>query len=155
MTEAPASAPDDDLSYEAWLAYRRGNKQRTGAKNPPRSSSKSSGKKPKPGKRAQEKNGFNRRTGGRNRCYRRGSEYHLLPKCPTRQETKAPAPPSAPPSLPRSPFSTITSEDAPSERKSVEHSFTTSLKVGCPTFYAKNGHWGPGQFGVLPMVTPP
>ena len=55
-----------------------------------------------------------------------------------RQENKVPAPPVAPPSLPRSSFSTITLEDTPSEQKSAEHSFTTSLKVGCPIFYAKD-----------------
>ena len=29
-------------------------------------------------------NGFNRRTGVRNRCYRCDGEYHLAPKCPWR-----------------------------------------------------------------------
>ena len=55
-----------------------------------------------------------------------------------RQENKAPAPSLAPPSLPRSPFPTITLEETPSGRKSVEHSSTTSLKAGCPIFYAKD-----------------
>ena len=87
VAEAPASTQDDDLSYEARLAFRKGNKQRTGAKNAPRFLSKSAGKKFRPKKGEQEKNGFNRRTGGRNRRYRSGSEYHLLPKYPTRQES--------------------------------------------------------------------
>ena len=51
VTEAPASTPDDDLSYEALLANREGIKQRTGAGIAPRSPSKSSGKKSRPKKR--------------------------------------------------------------------------------------------------------
>ena len=43
VTEAPASTPDDDLSCGARLAYKKGDKQRTGAKNTPRSSPKSGG----------------------------------------------------------------------------------------------------------------
>ena len=95
-------------------------------------------KSPDQKKGEQEKNGFNRRTGGRNRCCRRGSENHVLPKCPVRLENKPPAPPSAPPSIPRSSFSSITLEDTPSERKSVERSFTASSKADFPIFYAKN-----------------
>ena len=141
VTKAPASTPDDDLPYEARLAYRKGNKRRTGAKNAPRSSSKSSGKKHKPKKGEQEKNGFNRRTGERNRCYRRGSEYHLLPRCPMRQENKAPAQPSSPSSHPRPSFSSLTLEDTPSDQKSVERSFSTSLKADCPSFRRKMKAW--------------
>ena len=59
-----------------------------------------------------------------------------------RQENKFPAPSVAqsvaPPSPPRSSFSTITLEDSPSEPKSVERSFATSLQVNCPVFYAKD-----------------
>ena len=108
-----ASVPEDDLSYEARLAYRKGNKQRPGAKQAPRSSSKFSGKKYKPQEGEQEKNGFNRRTGERNRCYRCGSGYHLLPKCPMKQENKTPVQLPTPPSAPRSSFSSITLEDSP------------------------------------------
>ena len=89
-------------------------------------------------KRGAGKNGFNRRAGERGRRYRCGSEYHLLPKCPIKQEPKAPAPARNPPSNPRSSFSSITLEDSPPDSKAVEHSFPTSLKVDRPIFYARN-----------------
>ena len=108
VSETSALLPGEDLSYEARLAYRKGNKQRSGAPSAPRASSKSAGKKPKPQKGEQEKNGFNRRTGERNRRYRCGSEYYPMPKCPKNQENKVPAQLSTPPSAPRSPFSSIT-----------------------------------------------
>ena len=56
-----------------------------------------------------------------------------------KQEPKAPAPLSKPPSNPRSSFSSITLEDSPADNKSAEHSFTTLLKVGHPILYAQNG----------------
>ena len=138
VTTESTQAQIEYLSYEAWSAYKKGNRQQTGGKGAPRSPSKSSGKKSRTKKGEQEKNGCNRRTGERNRCYRRGSEYHLLPECPMKQDKPAPAPPVAPPSLPRSSFSTITLEDTPSETKSAGHSFTTSLKAHCPVFCAKD-----------------
>ena len=55
-----------------------------------------------------------------------------------KQENKAPAPLSTPPSNPRSPFSSVTLEDSPPGNKSAEHSFTTSLKVDFPILYAQN-----------------
>ena len=123
----------EDLSYEAWLAYKNGNQQRTGSKGIPRAPSK-----PRTKKGGRGKKGCNRRIGERNRCYRRGSEYHLLPKCPMKQDKPAPAPSVVPPSLPRSAFSTITLEDTPSEPKSVEHFLTTCLKADRPISYAKD-----------------
>ena len=132
--EKPVSQ-DEDLSYEAWVAYRNKQKQPTGAGAASRPSSKNgNGKKPKVPKGGQEKNGFNRRTGERNRCYGCGSEYHLLPKCPTKQERKAPAPVPPPSSTPRSPFSSITLEDSPQDVNSAQHSFTTSLTKDRPVF---------------------
>ena len=55
-----------------------------------------------------------------------------------RQENKVSLPSVVPPSLPRSTFPTITLEDTLPEQKSVGHSFTASLKVGCPIFYARD-----------------
>ena len=82
--------PPEDLSYEAWVAYHQKRKSPTGGGNPSRSRShKGKGKKTKTPKGGKERNGFNRRTGERNRCYGCGSEYHLLPKCPTKQEKRA------------------------------------------------------------------
>ena len=138
VIEEKSPPQGEDLSYEAWAAFRKQQKRNTGTSNSNRSSSKSAGKKSKSQKGSQEKNGFNRRTGERNRRYRCGSEYHLPPKCPIKQEPKAPAPVKTTPSNPRSPFSSITLEDSPPESKSVEHSFTTSLKVGRPVFFARN-----------------
>ena len=90
VSEASALLPGGDLSYEARLAFRKGNKQRSGAPNAPRSSSKSAGKKSKPRKGEQEKNGVNRRAGGRNRFYRCGSEYHLCPNARGNRRRKPP-----------------------------------------------------------------
>ena len=78
MAEETTASPGEDLSYEAWAAYRKKQKQPAGTGAAPRPSSKNgNGKKPKAPKGGQEKNGFNRRTGERNRCYGCGSEYHL------------------------------------------------------------------------------
>ena len=137
MTEDPAQSETEDLSYEAWLAYRKAGKQRTGEKGAARPSYKTPGKKSKSKQVGRRKNGFNRRTGERNRCYRCGSEYHLLPKCPVKQESKAPAPPSVSPSRPRASFSSISLEEPPSGRNVAEQAFIPSLKVDCPIFYAK------------------
>ena len=143
MTEDSAQLAPDDLSYEAWLAYRKAGKQRAGEEGAARPSYTAPGTGGESKQVEQGKNGFNRRTGERNRCYRCGGEYHLLPKCPVKQESKAPAPASETPSRPRSPFSSSTLEDPPAGRNSVEHSFTTSLKVDRPIFYAKGdfGRW--------------
>ena len=120
------------------MAFRNKHEQNAGAANASRSSSKPAGKKSKPQKGTQEKNGFNRRTGERNRRYRCGSEYHLLPECPIKREPKALAAARNPPSNPGSPFSSIILEDSPPGNKSAEHYCTTSLKVDRPIFYAQN-----------------
>ena len=135
LTEEKSVSRGEDLSYEAWVAYRNKQKQPTGAVAASRSSSKGgTGEISKSLKGAQEKNGFNRRTGERDRCYGCGSEYHLLPKCPTKQERKAPAPALPPSSTPRSSFSSITSEDSPQDANSAQHPFSTSLTKDRPVF---------------------
>ena len=139
VMEEMSGTPPDDLSYEAWVAYHQKRKSPTGGGNPSRSrSNKGKGKKNKPPKGGKERNGFNRRTGERNRCYGCGSEYHLLPKCPTKQEKKGPVALPPPPSTPRSSFSSITLEDTPQDANVLEHSFTTSLSKDRPIFYAHN-----------------
>ena len=56
MTEETAASPGEDLSYEAWVAYRKKQKQPTGTGAAPRHSSKNgNGKKPKAPKGGQEK----------------------------------------------------------------------------------------------------
>ena len=61
-----------------------------------------------------------------------------MPKCPTKQERKAPAPAPSPSPNPRSPFSSITLENSPQDVNSAQHSFTTSLTEDRPVFYARN-----------------
>ena len=126
---------DEDLSYEAWLASRKQQKQPAGAGIVSRSPfKKGNGKKQKASKGGQELNGLNRRTGERNRRYGCGSEYHLLPKCPTKmgKRVSAPIPPVS--STPRSSFSSITLEDSPQDVNSVQHSFSSSLTKDRPVF---------------------
>ena len=136
-TTEPPPPQTEDLSYEAWLAFKKAINNEPGVQVlPVPPTNPWGGSRPKKGE--QEKNGSNRRTGERNRRYRCGTEYHLLPKCPLRQGKPAPAPSVAPPFLPRSSFPTITLEATPPEPKSVEHSLTTSLKADCPIFYAKD-----------------
>ena len=55
VTEDRSAPQGDDLSYEAWAAFRNKQKQTAGAMNAPRSSSKSGGSKSKPQKGAREK----------------------------------------------------------------------------------------------------
>ena len=139
VTEEPAESRPEDLSYEAWVSYQQKRKQKAVAGTPPRSQTKGGkGKKPKNPKGGSEKNGFNRRTGERNRCFGCGSEYHLLPQRPNKQEKKAPVAllPVSP--TPRSSFSSITLEDAPQDANVLEHSFSTSLSKNRPIFYAHN-----------------
>ena len=52
--------------------------------------------------------GFYRFTGGRNRCYACGSEYHLAPKCPQRRQGK-PDGLTSPPSVTKAPRSSVSS----------------------------------------------
>ena len=96
------------------------------------------GRSPRLQRGGQEKNGFNRRTGERNRRYGCGSEYHLLPKRPTKMGKKVSAPTPPPSSTPRSPFSSITLEDSPQDVNSAQHSVSTSLTKDRPVFYAQN-----------------
>lgn len=139
VTEEKSDQRPEDLSYDAWVAYHQRRKQSTAGGSASRSHSKAGkGKKPKTPKGGREKNGFNRRTGERNRCYGCGSEYHLLPKCPNKQERKAPVSLPPQPSAPRSSFSFITLEDDPHAANVVEHSFVTSLSKGRPILYAHN-----------------
>ena len=74
------------LSYEAWAAYRKAGKKGGNSiklsSNGPEWTRKLNG-------RGQTLNGFNRRTGGRNRCLTWDSEYHLAPKCPHTQTLEA------------------------------------------------------------------
>ena len=55
VSEASAPAPAEDLPRGAWLEYRKGNKQRSGAQTAPRSLPKSSWKKAKPQKASKRK----------------------------------------------------------------------------------------------------
>ncbi len=66
---------EEDLSYDAWVAYRKAEKGRKDSQQNARSRPKGKGRKTD----EPERNGINRRTGERNRCYGCGSEFHLLP----------------------------------------------------------------------------
>merc|ERR1712016_405061 len=60
---------DEDLSYDAWVAYRKAGKGRKNSQENARTRPKGKGRK----MHEQERNGPNRRTGERNRCYGCGS----------------------------------------------------------------------------------
>ena len=64
---------DEDTSYDAWVAWRKAGKGRKDAQHGPRSKSRGKGRK----MHEPERNGINRRTGERNRCYGCGSEFHV------------------------------------------------------------------------------
>ena len=66
---------DEDLSYMAWVAFRKAAESRKDSTQGLRPQPKRKGSKPN----EQDRNGFNRRTGGRNRCCSCCSEFHLLP----------------------------------------------------------------------------
>ena len=138
---------EEDLSYEAWVAYRKAGKGRKGPQQNARSRPKGKGSK----MHEQERNGLNRRTGERNRCYGCGSEFHLLPKCPRRPDFTKPdsSAQSLPNYAPRSSFSSIAMDPAPvtsdesppvalpAENRN-EQSFSTSLDSGCQLVCMRN-----------------
>ena len=124
VTTEGDGSDEKDLSYEAWVAYRKAGK---GRKDRPQ------GSRPKPkgkGGKAEEptRNGINRKTGERNRRYGCGSEFHLLPKCPRRNNV-VPARPSPGPTqnaAPRSSFSSIAMDsDSPGGKESPPTGFVT------------------------------
>ena len=128
------------------MAYRKAGK---GQKTASLGQKKAKGKGHKSDEQA--RNGFNRRTGERLRCYECGSEFHLLPKCPKRQNTPgASAPPSSLASpIPRSSFSSIAMDPDPPAGTDVapqanlaeghcEQSFSTTLDVGCQLICMRN-----------------
>ena len=82
VTGEPAQSAPDDLSYEGRLAHRKAGKQRTEGKGAARPAAEAPWEKSRSKQVERRKNGFHRRTGERNCCYRCGSEYHLLPQCP-------------------------------------------------------------------------
>ena len=131
---------DEDLSYEAWVAFRKAARSSKDSTQGMRPRPKSKGGKPD----GQVRNGFNRRTGERNRCYGCGSEFHLLPKCPKRASSSPANPSPSPPAIyvPRPSFSSfamdpvppVCSGSPPPEKKAGGHSeqsFSTSLDSGC------------------------
>ena len=84
ISAGTGGAGDEDLSHEAWIAFRKAGGSH---REPPQSMRpRPTGKGSKQDEQA--RNGFNRRAGERNRCFSCGSEFHLLPKCPKR--TNAP-----------------------------------------------------------------
>ena len=138
---------DEDLSYDAWVAYRKAGKGRKNSQPNARSKSKGKGRR----MHEQERNGINRRAGERNRCYGCGSEFHLLPKCPKR--TNFPQAESSSPPLPnyapRSSFSSIAMDPIPLKSEELppagaqsegrnEQSFSTSLDSGCLVVCMRN-----------------
>ena len=81
-TDVDTQSDEEELPQEDWAAYREAKKQ---AKDLPRmQSANHKGAKETKGD-GQVLNDFNRRTGARNRCYARDSEYRLSPKCPWRK----------------------------------------------------------------------
>ena len=141
-------AEDEDLSYEAWIAFRKAGRSH---KDPPQ------GMRPRPKRKGskpdeQVRNGFNRRTSERNRSYNCGSEFHLLPKCPKRTNASPANPSPSPPRnyVPRSSFSSIAIDPAPSVRGEssptetkveghTEQAFSTSLDSSCQLVCMRDG----------------
>ena len=140
MTTDDGGVDEEDLSYQAWVAFRNAARGRA---------DQLKGVRSRPGGKAskqddQARNGCNRRTGERNRCFGRGGEFHLLSKRPKRPYTSTVDPSSSPlpNSGPRSSFSSISMGPAPSVRSEpsppeqkveghIERSFSTSLDSGC------------------------
>ena len=81
ITEEADEPSEEDRDREARAKYRKSKKQGAGQKRGD-GTPKVSGGKLKGGGRTS--NGFNRRTGPRNRRYKCDSEYHLAPTCPWR-----------------------------------------------------------------------
>ena len=80
------------LPYEAWAAHGKG---KTAGKDSPRMERSKSGGANEVGGDGQVLNGLDRRTGERNCCYTRGSEYHLASRClQRRQGSQVPSAPS-------------------------------------------------------------
>ena len=79
ITEEADEPSEEERDREARAKYRKSKKQGAGQKRGD-GTPKVSGGKLKGGGRTS--NGFNRRTGPRNRRYKCDSEYHLAPKCP-------------------------------------------------------------------------
>ena len=105
--------------------------QKTGGGAPKRSSDKARGN-------GEMLNGFNRRTGLRNRRYKCDSEYHLAPKCSWRHVPQSAIGAASPTdSKTRRPFYSTNCTDAPlSARKAdrsengCEQSFSTAMDIG-------------------------
>ena len=138
---------DEDLSYDAWVAYRKAGRGRKNSQPGARPKQKGKGRK----MHEQERNGINKRTGERNRCYGCGSEFHLLPKCPKRPDfAKGDSyAPSVPSHAPRSSFSSIAMDPVPPSGADAapavlppenrdEQSFSTSLDSGCQLICMRN-----------------
>ena len=160
---------DEDLSYEAWVAFRKAARSRKDSTQGTRPRPKSRGSKAD----EQVRNGFNRRAGERNRCYSCGSELHLLPKCPKRTNSSPANPPPSPPTnyAPRSSFppsamgpaTSVRSESSPPEKKvegQTEQSFSTPLESGCQLVCMRDecrcfGNWRRSELGVLPLAESP
>ena len=155
---------DEDISYEAWVAFRKAAGSRKDVTQGARPRPK--GKGGKPGE--QVRNGFNRRTGERNRCYGCDSEFHLLPKCPKRANPSPVTPfPSLPTNYaPRPSFYSIALDPAPSvcidssppEKKvggHTEQSFSASLDSGCRLVCMRDDSVDDSEFGVFPMAESP
>ena len=83
--DVDAQSDEEDSPYEARAASRKAEKKRRGAARKqntnPQGANKIKGDRQVP-------NGFDRRTGGRNRCYTCDSKCPLAPKCPRRKQWK-------------------------------------------------------------------
>ena len=73
----------EEEDFEAWMAYRAAKRAK---KDTQGSGEYGSREKNKPSGEGRAKNGRNRRTGQRNRCYARYSEYRYTPQCPQREQ---------------------------------------------------------------------
>ena len=83
-------------------------------------------------------NGFNRRAGTRNHCFKCGSEYLLAPECPLRVNPRNASAPFAQPSNkvrrpPISPISTEAPVSAQDDRSSVRAAARISCEQSLPT----------------------
>ena len=93
LTEEAVESRARDGNLDSLVAYRKAKKQRVGKKKKEGAPEKG-GDKVKGG--GQTLGGFYRKTGLRNKCYRRDSEYHLVPRCPWRDTPRGDGCPISP-----------------------------------------------------------
>ena len=161
-TDWDMDSDEEDSSYGPRAAYRKAKRRRK--KSPGGTSNTSAGGIKVKGD-GHVLNGFNRRTGGRNRCDTCDGGYHLAPKCPRRKHGK-PTSMSSPPSVKKAPRSSFPATSMgnsasvcmegsrnPKEiRGYCEQSCSTTLEAGSQLIRMKEGSVATLETGAAPNL---